>query len=57
VSEEEEKNKAPVCRFFDAQTKGDLAAVEEMMPLDFIDHRGFGHELSREGYTTLRGHA
>ena len=46
-----EKNKALVRRFFDAQTKGDVAAVEEMMTLDFVNHhRGFGQELSHEGY-------
>jgi ketosteroid isomerase-like protein len=33
-----EQNKALVRRFFDAQTKGDLAAVEEMMTLDFVNH-------------------
>jgi serine phosphatase RsbU (regulator of sigma subunit)/ketosteroid isomerase-like protein len=46
-----EENKALVRRFFDAQTKGDLAAVEDMMTLDFVNHdRGFGQERSREGY-------
>jgi ketosteroid isomerase-like protein len=50
VSDAEENNKALIRRFFAAQTKGDLAAVEEMMTLDFVDHRGFGQERSREGY-------
>jgi serine phosphatase RsbU (regulator of sigma subunit)/predicted ester cyclase len=46
-----EENKALVRRYFDAQTKGDLAAVEEMMTLDFVNHhRGSGQERSREGY-------
>jgi predicted ester cyclase len=46
-----EEKKALVRRFFDAQTKGDLAAVEEMMALDFVNHhRGSGQERSREGY-------
>jgi serine phosphatase RsbU (regulator of sigma subunit) len=51
VSEAQEKNKALVRRFFEAQTKGDLAAVEEMMTLDFVNHhRGSGQERSRKGY-------
>ena len=51
VSEVEEKNKALVRRFFEVQTKGDLAAVEEMMTLDFVNHhRGSGQDSSREGY-------
>jgi serine phosphatase RsbU (regulator of sigma subunit)/predicted ester cyclase len=51
VSDAEEKNKALVRRFFEAQTKGDLAAVEEMMTLDLVNHhRGSGQERSREGY-------
>ena len=51
MSEAEEKHKALVRRFFDVQTKGDLAALKEMMTLDFVNHhRGSGQERSREGY-------
>jgi serine phosphatase RsbU (regulator of sigma subunit)/predicted ester cyclase len=51
VSEAEEKNKELVRRFFEVQTKGDLAAVEQMMTPDFVNHhRGSGQERSREGY-------
>ncbi len=46
-----EENKALVRRFFEAQNRGDLAAVEGMMTLDFVNHhRGFGQQRSREGY-------
>ena len=46
-----EENKALVHRFFEAHTKGDLAAVEEMMTPDFvIHHSGFGQQRSREDY-------
>ncbi len=46
-----EENKALVRRFFEAQNRGDLAAVEGMMTLDFVNHhRGFAQQLSREGY-------
>jgi hypothetical protein len=33
-----EENKALVRRFFEAQAKGDLDAVREMMAPDFVDH-------------------
>ena len=33
-----EENKALVRRFFEAQNRGDLAAVEGMMTLDFVNH-------------------
>jgi predicted ester cyclase len=47
-----EENKALVRRFFEAQNRGDLAAVEGMMTLEFVNHhRGFAQQLSREGYT------
>ncbi len=45
-----EENKALVRRLFDAQTTGDLAALEETMALDFVAHGGFDHERSRERY-------
>ena len=46
-----EENKALVRRFVEAQTKGDLAAVEGMMAPEFVvHHRGLGQQLSREGY-------
>ena len=46
-----EENKALVRRFFEAQNRGDLAAVEGMMTPDFVNHpRGFAQQLSREGY-------
>jgi predicted ester cyclase len=41
-----EENKALVRRFLGAQAKGDLAALKEMMALDFVDHSvlpGQGH--------------
>jgi predicted ester cyclase len=51
VSESQENNKAQVHRFFEARTKGDLAAVEEMMTPDFVvHHRGSSQARSREGY-------
>ncbi|HKH36717.1 MAG TPA: hypothetical protein VKA82_06015 [Rubrobacter sp.] len=34
----EEKNKALVCRFLDAQAKGDLEALDELLAPDFVDH-------------------
>ncbi len=50
MSEAQEKNKALVRRFFEVQTKGDLAALEDTMTLDFVAHGGFDRERSREGY-------
>jgi len=38
LSSQEEKNKALVRRFVEAQWKKDLAALEEMMASDFVDH-------------------
>jgi len=51
VPEVEEKNKALVRRFFDAPTKGDPAAVKELLAPDFVDHRPLpGQEPGPEGY-------
>ena len=33
-----EKNKALVCRFLEAQSTGDLDALEELLAPDFVDH-------------------
>src|SRR5215216_2829481 len=50
-SEEEEKNMALVCRFFEAQANADLDTLEELMAPDFVDHSLLpGQEPSREGY-------
>jgi serine phosphatase RsbU (regulator of sigma subunit) len=52
VSEAGEKNKALVRRFFEAQTKGDLDTLRELLAPDFVDHRPLtGYEdPGREGY-------
>jgi serine phosphatase RsbU (regulator of sigma subunit) len=39
VSEAEEKNKALVRRFEEAQTKADLDAMRDLLAPDFVDHR------------------
>jgi predicted ester cyclase len=45
------ENKALVRRFFEAQAKGDLAALKEMMAPDFVDHNLLpGQTPGREGY-------
>ena len=45
------ENKALVRRFFEAQAKGDLAALKEMMAPDFVDHSLLpGQAQGREGY-------
>jgi predicted ester cyclase len=45
------ENKALVRRFFEAQAKGDLAALKEMMAPDFVDHNLLpGQAPGREGY-------
>jgi serine phosphatase RsbU (regulator of sigma subunit)/predicted ester cyclase len=47
----EEKNKALVRRFFEARTKTDLNAIEEMMAPDFISHGILpGQQPGREGF-------
>jgi serine phosphatase RsbU (regulator of sigma subunit)/predicted ester cyclase len=46
-----EENKALVRRFFQAQVRGDLHAMREMMSPDFVDHSVLpGQEPGREGY-------
>jgi serine phosphatase RsbU (regulator of sigma subunit)/ketosteroid isomerase-like protein len=51
VSSEEEKNKALVRRFLEADAQGDLDALEELMSPHFVDHRLLpGQEPGREGY-------
>jgi serine phosphatase RsbU (regulator of sigma subunit)/predicted ester cyclase len=51
VTSEEEKNKALVRRFVEAQWEKDLAALEEMMAPDFIDHSVLpGQGTTREDY-------
>ena len=47
----EEKNKALVRRFFEARTKADLTAIEEMMAPDFVSHGILpGQQPGREGF-------
>jgi serine phosphatase RsbU (regulator of sigma subunit)/predicted ester cyclase len=49
-----EENKALVHRFFEAQIRGDLGAMEEMMASDFVDHSVLpGQDPGREGYLRL----
>jgi ketosteroid isomerase-like protein len=51
VSETEEKNKALVRRFIEAQDKGDLQTLDELFAPDFIDHSLLpDQEPGREGY-------
>jgi serine phosphatase RsbU (regulator of sigma subunit)/predicted ester cyclase len=51
VTSEEEKNKALVRRFVEAQWEKDLAALEEMMAPDFVDHSVLpGQGTTREDY-------
>src|SRR5215204_6009989 len=51
VSSEEEKNKALVRPFIEAQLEKDLAALEEMMAPDFVDRSLMtGQEPDREGF-------
>jgi serine phosphatase RsbU (regulator of sigma subunit)/predicted ester cyclase len=46
-----DENKALVRRFLDAHAKGDLAAVEETLAPDFVDHNVLaGQQPGREGY-------
>jgi serine phosphatase RsbU (regulator of sigma subunit)/ketosteroid isomerase-like protein len=47
----EENNKALVRRFFEAQDRGDLSVVDELLAPDFVDHSLLpGQEPDREGY-------
>ena len=49
-----EENKALVRQFFEAQVKGDLHAMKEMMSVDFVDHSMLpGQDPGREGYLRL----
>jgi serine phosphatase RsbU (regulator of sigma subunit)/ketosteroid isomerase-like protein len=51
VSPEEENNMALVRRFMEAQAKGDLDTLDELLAPDFVDHSSFaGQEPGREGY-------
>jgi serine phosphatase RsbU (regulator of sigma subunit)/predicted ester cyclase len=51
VSSEEEKNKALVRRFWEAQAHADLDTLDELLASDFVDHSAFaGQEPGREGY-------
>src|SRR5687767_8744763 len=51
LSEVQERNKVLVRRFLEAQAKGDLDAVKEMMAPHFVDHNlRPGHTPDREGY-------
>jgi serine phosphatase RsbU (regulator of sigma subunit) len=51
LSEAQERNKVLVRRFLEAQAKGDLDAVKEMMAPDFVDHNlRPGKKPDREGY-------
>jgi len=46
-----EENKALVRRFFEAQTKGDLDTIDELLAPDFVDRSVHpGQEPDREGY-------
>ena len=51
----EEKNKALVCRFLEAQAKGDLQTLDELLAPDFVDHSRLpGQEdAGREGYVRM----
>jgi SnoaL-like domain len=47
----EEKNRALVCRFLEAQSEGDLEALDELLAPDFVDHGLLpGHDPGREGF-------
>jgi serine phosphatase RsbU (regulator of sigma subunit) len=51
LSEAQERNKALVRRFLEAQAEGDLDAVKEMMAPHFVDHHPRNQEPDhREGY-------
>ena len=48
---QEERNKVLVCRFLEAQAKGDLDGAREMMAPHFVDHHPRNQEPDhREGY-------
>jgi serine phosphatase RsbU (regulator of sigma subunit) len=51
LSEAQERNKVLVRRFLEAQAKGDLDAVKQMMAPNFVDHNlRHGQKSDREGY-------
>jgi ketosteroid isomerase-like protein len=51
VTSDEEKNKAIARRFLEAQAKGDLDTLDELLAPEFIDHSSFpGQEPGCEGY-------
>jgi serine phosphatase RsbU (regulator of sigma subunit)/ketosteroid isomerase-like protein len=51
VSSAEEKNKALVRRFLEAQDKGDLETLDELLAPDFVDHNPLpDQDPGREGY-------
>jgi ketosteroid isomerase-like protein len=51
VSETQEKNKALVRRFLEAQAKGNLNVIDEVLTPHFVDHdRLPGQAPDREGY-------
>src|SRR5215203_6296212 len=51
LSEAQERNKVLVRRFLEAQAKGDLDAVKQMMAPHFVDHNlRHGKKPDREGY-------
>jgi serine phosphatase RsbU (regulator of sigma subunit) len=51
LSEAQQRNKVLVRRFLEAQAKGDLDAVKQMMATDFVDHNlRPGKKPDREGY-------
>jgi predicted ester cyclase len=51
VSSEEEKNMALVRRFQEAEAKGDLDMLDELLAPEFVDHSLLeGQEPGREGY-------
>src|SRR3712207_422138 len=51
VSEDQEKNKALVRRFLEAQSKGDLETLNELLAPHFVDHNLLpGQEPGREGF-------
>ena len=51
MSEAQERNKVLVRRFLEAQAKGDLDAVKEMMAPHFVDHNlRHGKRPDRDGY-------
>ena len=51
MSPEEENNMALVRHFMEAQAKGDLDTLDELLAPDFVDHSSFANqEPGREGY-------